>query len=377
VYWPQLIAAGGVIMTRKTKGNPELPWGQIPLRDRLSARLGFPLVGFVVACGFAAFYAYFWQVIVAGQAAAYELLGEILRGSAESPYAYRVLAPILINAMSSCIAATGLFEPRKAFFLGYSVFCFIAIEFSFVALFRLLRVWFSPVLSLIGIMSFSTIFGVAARDHFFQPWTLLEIGLYAIAMTLAVAPKRRVRWAILLTALAALNRETGLFAALLFSVALPGRWLDRNRVICLIALGMVWASIFCGLRFEIGLRPHPTDTSYHLHLNLRPLSLVRSGIAVVAFISVSLPAVFGWRHAPAAVKRCVLILPLYACLILLFSFWWEVRLWLPIACIFLPLSAAGIREIARRSSYDLPKGPQLSDADVAGQDVRHEPVTGS
>lgn len=47
------------------------------------------LHGFVLACGFATFYIYFWQVIVPWHKAASLLSGRILSGSAESPHAYR------------------------------------------------------------------------------------------------------------------------------------------------------------------------------------------------------------------------------------------------------------------------------------------------
>ena len=112
------------------------------------------LYGFILACGFTSFYVYFCQIILPGRIAAFEIYGKILSRSAESPYAYRILAPFLIKALSAPLALTGLLKPKTAFLAGYSVFVLTSVELSVVLLFRLLRFWFDARFSLIGILLF-------------------------------------------------------------------------------------------------------------------------------------------------------------------------------------------------------------------------------
>src|ERR1019366_3920442 len=182
--------------------------------------------GVVLAWGFAAFYIFLMQVIAPGYKGAFELFGQILNRSAPSPYAYRVLAPLLIEALAAPLS--GLLKPQTAFLVGYSVYCLAAIEFSTVILFRMLRLWFDAMLALFGIAMFCFMFAVAARHEYFQPWSLIETGFYAAAIILGV--RLHFGWAVMLTVAAALNRETGLFVALLFFAALPGGWVERKRV---------------------------------------------------------------------------------------------------------------------------------------------------
>lgn len=200
---------------------------------------------------------------------------------------------------------------------------------------------------------------MAARDHYFQPWSLIEVRLYTGGIVLAV--DRRVGWALVLTAVAALNREAGLFVPLLFCAALPGRWLDGKRIVWLLVLGATSLAILCGLCLMIGLRPHPTDIASRLHTNLQPKLIARSLLAMAALFSLCLPAALGWFRAPAEIRRCTAILPLYAVTVLLYSQWWEVRLWLPVACIVLPLALGGVQSLVSGS------GPRLGGKDRPGQ----------
>lgn len=91
---------------------------------------------------------------------------------------------------------------------------------------------------------FCLMVAVAAHHDTFQPWSQLEPGLYAGAIMLGV--RRRSGWALLLTIVASLNRETGLFVPLLFSATLPGGWLDRKRILWLAVLGPRGLLFFVG-----------------------------------------------------------------------------------------------------------------------------------
>jgi hypothetical protein len=316
------------------------------------ARVDVVALGF----GFAAFYVFLRRVIYPNDYGVMVFVGEILGPKAVSPYAYRLLATYFIRGVASLISASHLAEPRTSYMLAYSVFSLGAIEFSLLALVRLLRLWFNPVLCVTGAALFCGMAAVAAHDQFFQPWTLLEVGFYAIAIVLG-AKNRSLRWAALLTGIATLNRETGLFVPVFYAAALPGPWRERRRLASILALELVWLAVFVGLRLARGLKPHPTDIAFHARVNFQAFMLLRSSVTIAAFFSMNFAALFGWRRAPQAIKRCLLIVPAYAALVLLFSIWREVRLWLPLSCVLLPFSLAGIESLAAPSDAVVPEAP--------------------
>lgn len=300
-------------------------WGHDPLRARDSARL--ELV--VIAWAFAAVYIYTLQVILPGYKSAFGLFDEILSGTAPSPYAYRILVPLLIKGLGIPFTYLLKLKAQTAFCAGYIVYSFAAIEFSAWMLFRL-----------------------AAHHDVFQPWSQLEPGLYAAAIILAV--KGRGAWVLPLTIVASFNRETGLFVPLLFCAALSGRWFDRRRIFWLSILEAVWLAIFWGLRMTIGMSADRYTIAYCWNRNLVPGSIDLTIGASAAFLSIILPAVFGARYVPREIRRCALILPLFVPVTLLFGMWWEVRHWLPLTCILLPYAVSGLRAL-------LSKGVVLSE----------------
>ena len=299
------------------------------------------LYGVVLAWGCAAFYIFVMQVIVPGYREGFELFGQILTRSAPSPYAYRVLVPVLIKALAAPLS--GRLEPQSAFLAGYCVYCFAAIEFSTVTLFRMLRLWFDEISALLGILMFCFMFAVAARHEHFQPWSLVETGFYAGAIIWGV--RGSGGWAVMLTVAAALNRETGLFVPLLFCATLPGDWFDRKRNVYLAALVGVWLVVFYGLRLIIGPRPSIETLAECLHANLLPISIALTLAASAAFFSISLPAALGWQRIPQQIRRCTVVLLLYIPLMFLYGRWWEVRHWLPLSCILLPFAISGVQII--------------------------------
>jgi hypothetical protein len=306
--------------------------------------------GVVLAWGFAVFYIFLMQVIVPGYREAFELFGQILNRSAPSPYAYRVLVPLLIKALGTPLS--GFLKPQTSFLVGYCIYCLAAIEYSVAVLFRMLRLWFDAKSALFGIAMYCLMFAVAARHEYFQPWSLIETGFYAGAIILGI--RRHFGWALILTVVAALNRETGLFVALLFFAALPGDWFDRKRILYLAALLGVWLVIFYGLRVTIGPRPAVDTISTCLHDNLMPTSMALTLTASAAFFAIGMPAVLGWGSAPREIRRSTVILLLYAPLMILYGRWWEVRHWLPLACLLLPFAIGGIQAIVSSPSYSTP-----------------------
>lgn len=293
----------------------------------------------ITAWSLVAVYIYMMQVMLPGVTKAFEVFNQILSHSATSPYNYRILVPYVIKVIMAPLST--ILEPQTAFFTACVVYLFAAIWLSAMVLFRLLRLWFDVTLSLIGIAMFCLMVAVAARYEFFQPWSLIEPALYAAAIMLGL--RRRAGWALLLTVIATPNRETGLFVPLLFCAALPGPWLDRKRILWLTVLGGTWAVIFLGVRAIVGPSAVPYTIRYVFRSNMHSWPI--AAMSSVAFFATIFPAVLGARRAPVEIQRCALTLLPFVPLVMVFGMWWEVRHWLPMACIFLPYTLAGLQAV--------------------------------
>src|ERR1700748_3405788 len=101
----------------------------IPARKDFFAADSAGVYLFLLACGVTAFYEYFRNIVWPGYKVPpfpVDMYTNILIGNIESPYAYRVLVPLLIKAMVMPLTATGLIKLPEAFFAGYTTYCFVA-----------------------------------------------------------------------------------------------------------------------------------------------------------------------------------------------------------------------------------------------------------
>jgi len=97
---------------------------------------------------------------------------------------------------------------------------------------------------------------IAPKDHWYQPWSLLEPGFFSLALILAVFYRDKVGLGFLLTALAALNRETAIFIPLLFLLTFDFKALSIKQFLSLLFMFLIWTGIFFGLRYFRGNAPH-------------------------------------------------------------------------------------------------------------------------
>ena len=278
-------------------------------------------------------YTYCCQVIVPRRIFAQEYESKILARTAESPYAYRLLAPTTIRV------ATVLLQPLcgegVAFVLAEAAYCSASILFSVYLLYILFRRWFSEVMALLGVALAALSMTAAARDHGFQPWSWAEPGLYALAILFGM--DRKPKAGAILTAVATLNRETGLFVPILYILAEPGVLRSLRKALTLAVQLGVWGVFFGGLRIVVGWRPHPTDIRFHLSYNITLHGIAHAAAAVLGFLGLAwLVGLLNTQNTPVVLKRLRWALLLYFPTIALFSLWFEVRLWMPMLPILVP-----------------------------------------
>lgn len=260
----------------------------------------------------------------------------IVEHTAPSPYRYRVLAPYVMQAVLWCLPAPARASAaaHHAVYLSADFLLFCGI---LLALYGFLRQWFAREHALIGALFTGAMMVVPLRDHYFQPWSLLETLLFILALT--AMHRGRFGWVCVCAALSALNSEKGVFIPLAFALtAAPvaalrrGAWGPAGRALL---LGGLWAAAFFGLRGWLGAAP-PVET----------VASLREWNADVVKILVMLGAFLGlfWynvgvglRRAPAFVRRAAWVIPLYLLVLAPFSVWYEVRLLMPLY----PLLIAG------------------------------------
>ena len=304
-------------------------------------------------------YVYFRQVGSPYLKERIELHGQILRGTAESPYRYRVLVPFIAEALTRGLSP--VLAGGKAFRLAYALCDLAAIFLLLGILYRYLRTWFSNEQALVGVLFAAATMPMALRDHYFQPWSVLEAGLFAAG--LFCVRGGRYRLLVLVVALASLNRETAIFIPIAFLVAGAGKKGEdgANRLsggtaaLLFIGYTAIWASVFFGLRLFLGVAPRVVTVEELLARNTIAPAVFRTVVHLaLIFGAFWIFAALGFRRAPAFVKRTVLVAPPYLAAVALWGVWYEVRLLMPLYAIVIPLGLSFLypaREAAR------PAGP--------------------
>jgi hypothetical protein len=133
-----------------------------------------------------------------------------------------------------------------------------------------------------------------------------------------------------------INRElTGVLLVLAFWV-LRGR--DWQRGLLFTAL---FAATYAALRLAIGPRPMDMTFEQTLEANLASWRVVLALLKNLAFVPLWVLAVVRLRRAPVALRRLtIMIVPIYTLAFILGAIWQEVRLWLPVLLILLPIALA-------------------------------------
>jgi hypothetical protein len=299
-------------------------------------------------------YGYFNRIDRPKYEARLELHNKILRGTAPSPYRYRVLVPFTGEALTRSFSV--VLPHKEAFLLSYLIYDFLAIFILLYLLFIWSSIWFSREQALIGVLFVAGTMPIALQDHFFQPWSLLEVGLFTAAL-LAIHSKRYWLLAAIVV-LASLNRETAVLIPLVFLLASldqarflkPGSRIEWKPVVQAGGLLLLWAAVFLGIRYFQGSTAHTATIREVLAKNTTERGLfytfVNGGLFLGGFWVF---AVLGFRYAPRLIRRITWIVPLYLVTVLVWGVWYEVRLLMPLYPVLVPL---GLSFIFRRGMRD-------------------------
>jgi len=286
-------------------------------------------------------YVYFTRVDRPNLEPRIELHSQIIEGTAPPPYRYRILVPLIAEISTKAFSVVCSY--KKAFLLSYAMYDLLAIFFILATLFLWLKNWFSKEQALIGVLFLAGTMPIALQNHYYQPWSLLETGLFSASL-LAIYSKRYWMLAFLVM-LASLNRETAIFIPLAFlltsldikSILKTRMHIAWKPIILFFALLLEWAVIFWALRYFQGSAPYIHTIEELLEKNLAKRSLFHTFVNGSLFLGgFWVFIILGYRYAPKFIKQVALIIPFYLIVIAIWGVWYEVRLLMPLYPVLLP-----------------------------------------
>ena len=262
----------------------------------------------------------------------------ILEQNIPAPDRYRFFLPMMIEGPVEVL--NRWMSRTDAVDRTYAVFYVLALPAFLASLFAYVRVWFPPEQALVGVLFVAATLPIAMRPNEYGPYSFLEPTFISLSLLCTLRDRRL--WLALLVAVAALNRETGVFLVLLYAVARP---LNTHRSVTTFAYAAIWLTVFLALRLYAG-----DDGRYWTADKVFRSNLSQPWPAV--FNVAALFGVFWWfaaagfRHAPPFVQRVAMVIPVYIAVIGVWGIWSEVRLLLPLLPLLLPLALSFLFEPA-------------------------------
>lgn len=278
----------------------------------------------------------------------------IAGGLAHAPNQYRLLVPLLWKGASSA----GLDGPKAdvAIVVFGILFCYAALAAAIYLASRSVPVTALCLLAFYGAAASG--FWFRTREFFF------DVGFTASGMALVV--QQRPAWAlyVILSAVAALNRETWLFSLVAAAASrladarsLRALLKDRRRdAVGLIASGLVSVAVLVAVRLIYGIRPYHTEIwryDENIRLILMGGSVRDSFKNAIWFAGSGMFA--AWAiFALAGAARHVPFVIAFAASLLVVSFvissWYETRIFAPAYAVMLVSIAGGLRLQTKASS---------------------------
>jgi hypothetical protein len=273
----------------------------------------------------------------------------ICAGEAESPYRYRVLVPyvneLAIRQLSNCV------RYEIAFLTTYAIYDVFALTIFFSALYCWLQFWHPKGLALLGTLFACATSPVAYWHHYFQPWSLVEPALFTIGLMLITTGRNREM--VVLVFIYTLVRETAILLVIahgLFHVGLRrSETLSSSPALFWTALGFgIWAATYLGLRFGLGNAPHVESLAEIAGTNFSSDNLIKFSFYIfLMFGGFLVYAKRGYHAAPEPLQKLSYVVLPYLALMAVWAIWSEVRCFMPLYSLIIPLGLYYIRPLVQ------------------------------
>jgi hypothetical protein len=279
----------------------------------------------------------FKHVIQPNVEARRRLVERVVEGSAEAPYQYRILHPLLGRTLEERLGSSLGVEWRHAAAYGsLALACFAGIYGLFHAW---LRTLFSPTVALLGTAMLALPVPLAVTGYFVEGDF---INLLAFVLGFWLMERGRDAWLPLVIGLATLNREQSAYLVVLYAAHLAAqRSLGHRRAQVLLAGSAVaFLVVFLGVRAAYGPRPHPYGVAFNLAHNSSPRT-VREVILPLWLSVVVGPAVLAglaFRRTTVFFRWALLALGPYLVLFVLNGILIELAKFLPAFLVLIPMA---------------------------------------
>lgn len=268
---------------------------------------------------------------------------QMISGSAPAPNQYRPLTPWLAEMVRYLMPGESIYAAYfavRAAATGLGLFCFD----------RYLKVWFTPAAAAAGALFLAAIIP-------FTYWRVVQesdpINLLVFVLAFWALARRRDLLLLPLVLVGTLNRETVAMIPALYLIIRWGRERPLRLAWTTVALGAAWVLAYGGMLMIYGPRGYYCDVV----MLWRNLSTVLPTVYVfLLFGALWVLAFMGQRRGPEMLRRSLWLVPPYVALHYAVAIAQEVRVYLPLAPIVIPLSwcvlfpEARLAEAARPSS---------------------------
>lgn len=248
---------------------------------------------------------------------------EMLSGRAGAPNQYRILTPWLADL---------LWQGQGDLYARYFFLRGLFTGLSFWVFDRYLRAWFTPSAAAGGALALAAVipFSYFAVHQESDPLNLLVFAAAFWAMAVG-----RDLWLVPLMLVGTLNRETTAMLPVVYLLARWGQEAPRRVLGRAALLAACWVVVYGGLRIGYGHRPYYTEVVM-LEKNLA--SLLPTGFALLFLGVLWFLPWFAPKDAPPLVRRSLWLAPPFVALQYVVAVVQEVRLFLPLTPILIPLS---------------------------------------
>ncbi|MGX6446093.1 hypothetical protein ACWM35_23055 [Neobacillus sp. K501] len=251
----------------------------------------------------------------------------IVNNNGPYPDQYRILTYYIAHQLIKAgIPFTIAFAGLRFIFTALCLFIFI----------RYLENWVKPISVLLGFFILVSVLPFTYLFYGMQPTDPLNMLIYFLVFFSFLHKKYFMMFPLIIIGM--VNRETVILIPLIYAClqfgAVPFRkWLPQFLTSSIIVLG-----IYFGLRWFFGLKePYaPTSPFHYWKVNLTDW---KTWVQLFGFFNISVLIVwYKWKEKPEFLKRISLILPIFILIHFTQGYMREVRYFLPILPIIIPLT---------------------------------------
>lgn len=279
------------------------------------------------------------QIVPAG---CVDLCGEghqaIIDHTANSPYRYRVLAAYFADLLAP-------YHTNAGVMVGYTLAHIIVFPLMLFSVYAWLRLWLDVPIAFIGLLMIVGLMPIMLRVWGTALFSAVEVVFLCVGLVLLYRQPRYWTLAFALVVLiASFNRETALLLPLAYATTQLARWREVGYWLRGLLFGSIWAVVFVGLRLTLGTGVDDVPIAEAWRLNTLGLWHTQEAVFKnLFFLPIWVLYIDQIRRAPAFLKRLVPVALVYLMLFLVFAFWNEVRLLLPLLVFTFPVALSVVK----------------------------------